>query len=412
MLFGALCAVTFGPTLAAAAPPAAADAHFKYRHAQKQIEPQRKDPFADIPKGPLQLIISTEEQKLHLYSDGKEVAETPIATGMPTHPTPMGAFSVIQKSRDHRSTIYSGAPMPYVQRLTWSGVALHEGIGVGHPVSHGCIRVPHEFATRLWTLTKLGVRVIIARPELRPEPFSDPHLFVRQEKPADPIPTAESGAAKIVRTAQTVDAIKTTDAPGEGDKDAAATPLLRAAALSPEQPPQPNVPGAGTVPAPTAKPVQLSPAPAKTPIAILISRKDRKIYVRRNFVPLFDAAITIEHPEQRLGTHIFTALEFSDDRSSLRWNVVTLPAEQAKPPRQNSRRAATYARANRPDERATAAPAEPPQTPQQALARVDIPPDTIDRISQLIVPGSSLIVSDQSLGDETGEGTDFIVVTR
>jgi hypothetical protein len=408
VLLGALCAAAFAPTLAAAAPPAAADAHFKYRHAQKQIEPQRKDPFADIPKGPLQLIISTDEQKLHLYSDGKEVAETPIATGMPAHPTPMGAFSVIQKSRDHRSTIYSGAPMPYMQRLTWSGVALHEGVGVGHPVSHGCIRVPHEFATRLWTLTKLGARVIIARPELRPEPFADPHLFVRQEKPADPIPTAEPGAAKIVKTAETVDAAKSTDAPGGGDKDAAAlATVLRAADLSPNAREAPQM----SAPAAQPAPVRISHAAAEAPIAIFVSRKDHKIYVRQNFVPLFDAPITIEHPQQRLGTHIFTALEFSDDRSGMRWNVVSLPAEQAKPPRQYDKRADTHPRANRRDERTAAAPAEPPPTPQQALARIDIPPDTIDRIAQMIVPGSSLIVSDQSLGDETGEGTDFIVVT-
>jgi hypothetical protein len=330
---------------------------------------------------------------------------------MPTHPTPVGAFSVIQKSRDHRSTIYSGAPMPYMQRLTWSGIALHEGVGVGRAVSHGCIRVPHEFATRLWTLTKLGARVIIARPQLRPEPFSDPHLFVHQERPADAVPTADPAATKIVKTAQTVDDAKTTDAPGERDKDAAAASVLRAATLSPE-PPQLNAPGAETTPAPMAKPGRISPVTASVPIAVFISRKDRKIYVRQGFVPLFDAPIAIEHPEQRLGTHIFTALEFFEDRSSLRWNVVSLPAEQTKPPRQNDRRAETHARANHRDDRTNAAPAEPPQTPQQALARIDIPQETIDRISQLILPGSSLIVSDQGLGDETGEGTDFIVVTR
>ena len=81
----------------------------------------------------------------------------------------------------HHSNIYSGAPMPFMQRITWSGVAMHEGVNLGHPASHGCIRMSHDFATRLWVLTRLGARVIIARPELRPEDFSDPRLFVQRD---------------------------------------------------------------------------------------------------------------------------------------------------------------------------------------------------------------------------------------
>ena len=100
---------------------------------------------------------------------------------MPEHPTPLGVFSIVGKEIYHNSNIYSSAPMPYMQRITWSGVALHQGVGVGHPASHGCVRVPREFAQRLWILTRLGARVIIARPELRPEEFADPQ-FVRKEK--------------------------------------------------------------------------------------------------------------------------------------------------------------------------------------------------------------------------------------
>ena len=88
-------------------------------------------PFGDIPTGPLQIIISINQQKLHLYSDGTHVADAPIATGVPGHPTPMGVFSVIDKERYHESNIYSGAPMPYMQRITWSGVAMHQGQNLG-----------------------------------------------------------------------------------------------------------------------------------------------------------------------------------------------------------------------------------------------------------------------------------------
>ena len=74
--------------------------------------------------------------------------------------------------------------MPFMQRITWSGVALHEGENIGHPASHGCIRMPHEFAMKLFSVTKVGVRVIIARNEVKPVAFADPHLFVHKAMPA------------------------------------------------------------------------------------------------------------------------------------------------------------------------------------------------------------------------------------
>jgi hypothetical protein len=162
---------------------------------------------------------------------------------------------------------------------------------------------------------------------------------------------------------------------------------------------------------PAPKPTEIAHA-SKSPIAVFVSGKEKKIFVRQDFSPLFNAPITIEHPEQRLGTHVFTALEYLPDHASFRWNVISLPGEGAaaarsvEPPKmvQTARGAALVAKQI--DD-----PPPPPQTPQEALARIGIPQDTIDRISQLFIPGSSLIVSDQGLGGETGEGTDFIVVT-
>jgi hypothetical protein len=155
---------------------------------------------------------------------------------------------------------------------------------------------------------------------------------------------------------------------------------------------------------------------SKAPIAIFISRKAKKIFVRQDFAPLFSAPITIEHPEQRLGTHVFTTLDYLDDGSTLRWNIISLPGEQIQDARrvEYEKKFGKAAAERRRDERAAKPPLvpPPPQTPQQALVRIEIPQDVIDRISQLIVPGSSLVISDQGLGDETGEGTDFIVVTR
>jgi lipoprotein-anchoring transpeptidase ErfK/SrfK len=396
-----------------------------------------KEPFGQIPKGPLQIIISIDQQKLHLYSDGTEVAETLIATGVPAHPTPVGVFTIIEKDLLHHSNIYSGAPMPFMQRITWSGVALHEGVNLGHPASHGCIRMPRDFAARLWVLTKLGVRVIIARPELRPADFADKRLFVHMDDSAPPVSTGAAPAIeKPIRTAQTIDDGKAIDAKPDG----AASGIILRRTIGADTPTQiagePILPMATDVPpdgkpaatetpaaTPAAEP-QAAPAPApkptdmairRTPISIFVSAKDKKIYVRQDFTPLFSAPITIEHPDQRFGTHVFTAMDYLDDHSSFRWNVLSLPGEPPKTSPKTSRQAAVevrYVRGKRVEENVAPPPAPSPLTPQEVLGRIQIPQDIIERISQLIVPGSSLIVSDHGIGEETGVGTDFIIVAR
>jgi hypothetical protein len=192
-----------------------------------------------------------------------------------------------------------------------------------------------------------------------------------------------------------------------------------AAATSPAATPAAAL--ADAVPAlavPPAKPADMLPdllpnLPAKkTPIAIFISRKEKKIYVRQDFEPLFDAAIAIAHPDQPLGTHVFTALDFLGDHATLRWNVVSLPGEPPPPPPAKARNAQHDKRAEKRGAAADPPPPPPPQTPAEVLARIEIPQSVIDYISQLMVPGSSLVVSDHGLGDETGDGTDFIVVTQ
>jgi L,D-transpeptidase catalytic domain len=422
-----LAAVAAALAFVSSSPAADARTAAAPRRMQSQTEHASKEPFGNIPKGPVQIIIAVDQQKLHLYSDGVHITDTLVATGLPSHPTPLGVFDIIQKSLFHRSNIYSNAPMPYMQRITWSGVALHEGVGVGHRASHGCIRMPHDFATRLWALTRPGAQVVIAGPELRPQEFADPHLFVHKEEPPSAAPPVASAmpSAKPLMTAQSVESGKTSDALRDQSKDAIVVPPAGDAAdrlLPAADRPAPvqqqgvikatdAVPADPLLTAPPATPIETLHKPSKAPIAIFISRKDKKIFVRQDFAPLFSAAITFDNPQQRCGTHVFTALDYLADGSTLRWNVISLPGDQTEVARR-----AEYertAKARRRDERSeSAAVASPPQTPQQALARITIPQDVIDRISQLIVPGTSLIISDQGLGDETGEGTDFIVVTR
>src|SRR5262249_59591974 len=152
-----------------------------------KAEPKKKDVgFGQMPKGPLQIVVSIGTQKVTLFSNGVRVAQGPGSTGVPGRSTPTGVFSIIEKDRYHHSNLYSNAPMPYMQRITWSGVALHEGVLPGYPASHGCIRMSHDFAQKLWPVTNLGVRVIVAHNELAPVDFAHPKLFVPKPKPPTP----------------------------------------------------------------------------------------------------------------------------------------------------------------------------------------------------------------------------------
>lgn len=113
------------------------------------------------PRGPLLLIVSIATQRAILYRNGIPIAITTVSTGRPSHRTPTGVFTILERKVEHYSSLYDNAPMPYMQRLTWGGVALHGGTLPGYPASHGCIRLPHEFARLLYGVTRLGMTVIV-----------------------------------------------------------------------------------------------------------------------------------------------------------------------------------------------------------------------------------------------------------
>ena len=147
------------------------------QRANKDYELGHKPKSLEVVKGPLQVIISIADQKISVYDDGTLLARSSVSTGVQGHPTPVCVFSVLGKELWHRSNIYSAAPMPYMQRITWSGIALHAGVLPGHPASHGCIRLAKDFAVRLWHLTKRGTRVIIAPNNVDPVQIASPRLF-------------------------------------------------------------------------------------------------------------------------------------------------------------------------------------------------------------------------------------------
>jgi hypothetical protein len=398
------------------------------RRYQNQAEPIKAATVPEKPQNPLTLVISIKSQRVSLYGNGKLIETSIISTGTPGHDTPQGVFSVIEKDRHHHSNIYSGAPMPYMQRITWSGVALHEGFVTGRPASHGCIRLPKAFAARLWEITQLGVRVIVAPDDVTPVSISHERLFAMKAKPAvppvaalqpDPVPTAKIRLATNAEMTDTtpvaeIEATPEADALAEGR---ALTDMIRA-----EQQPKDQVkeqakevvaePARETV---VAKPGNLDKLKLATtgkeypsrpgPISVFVSRATGKLYVRKGFWPVFETAVKIAQPETPFGTHVFTALEPRND-TELRWNVVSMPNEikraQSLTPAQRRLGVVAAAREH-----------VHPANPADVLSRISIPDAALERISELMTPGASLIVSDMGISGETvNRGTDFIILTR
>jgi lipoprotein-anchoring transpeptidase ErfK/SrfK len=526
-----------------------------HRHSEKKTEPEKE---STKPQGPVIISISIDQQKLRLYDANGLFAESPISTGMRGHPTPMGVFSVIQKEKLHHSNIYSGAPMPFMQRITWSGIAIHAGVLPGYPASHGCIRMPMAFAMKMWNWTRMGARVVVTPGEITPASFSHPLLAALKVAPQPMAADQPSSDAPIAAKAdKAADADLKTKPPiaeaalelrstiGHGDSVKPAIDEPKAAAPLREQTrtavasntlPASNAAvtmsdaGGGRAPQPAAQAVSVrdgdtskddpkpdevaasddkpaeatsseaesadetkpadtgsadvrpeeaasaepvkavtsegikadepkveakaadtqtadvkavtaaesaavqpakkdqtrpagiekaavaKPDPAKAApkrsgqIAIFVSRKDSKLYVRQNFAPLFDMPVTIAPSDRPLGTHVFTAQIDKEDANLVHWSVVSLPVSKV-------------AERHDEDERATrrrkiagvveVKPLPTPDSPTEALDRLNLPADALARITEALSTGGSLIISDQGIAaGETGEGTDFIVSLR
>jgi hypothetical protein len=138
--------------------------------------------------GPLLLVVNLTTQRAVLYRNGVPIGITTVSTGRPGHLTPLGVFTILQKQIEHYSSIYDSAPMPFMERLTWGGVALHGGTLPGYPASHGCIRLPHEFARLLYAETRLGMTVMVVQSDT-------PHVFAPD---TDPLPAAGPAALPYV----------------------------------------------------------------------------------------------------------------------------------------------------------------------------------------------------------------------
>ena len=404
---------------------------------------------------PIMGIVSLRSQRITIYDANGWILRSPVSTGQKGRETPAGIFSVIQKVEDHYSNLYDDAYMPNMQRITWSGIALHGGILPGYAASHGCVRMPFEFAARLFDETSMGMRVIVAPSDVAPVEIVHPLLF--QSKPS----AAAFAAARTAEAQET--SRKATEArlaagtaireatramapvrAAENLKSKAETQLATAevalaAAISAEAKQQAEEAKAQAVATITTLHVQWDAAKANLqqrldavtsareaavaaesaraaaaeaarqiarelePISVLISRKAQRLYVRQSFEPIFESPVTIADSDRPIGTHVFTAVERLTNDASLRWTVVSLGGGRPTGP------VSSIGRARLSSGRDIEPLPTDPGNAKAALDRIVIPQDALDRIA-VVSPRSSLIVTDEALSAETGKGTDFVVL--
>jgi hypothetical protein len=240
--------------------PFAHAANFTKGRAVKPFTPDLKPGdylwHAEVsPAGPVVVLVSLPDQVMYVYRNGVRIGRSTVSTGTAGHRTPTGVFTVLQKKVDHESSIYKGAKMPNMQRLTWTGIAMHAGQLPGYPASHGCVRLPEDFAEKLYTVTKLGTTVIIA------------------DNKSSPINTTKPGLLLSGTATQ-------------------ASPMRAGFSWTPEKAPS-------------------------GPVSIIVSTADRTGYVYRNGVEIGRAAIS--GVERISGTYIYAALAKADVDGKRQW---------------------------------------------------------------------------------------------
>jgi hypothetical protein len=428
--------------LAAAAALTALSAPLPANAAAAKAHPERvTQAVAPRPAGePIMAIVSIKSQKVTFYDADGWILRAPVSSGITGRETPAGVYAVVEKDKDHHSSLYDDAWMPNMQRITWNGIALHGGPLPGYAASHGCVRMPFDFAEKLFNKTRIGMRVIISPNDAEPLDIADPKLFTPNADAIAAAPAkAEAAAHDAVAAARAAEEAKNAAAKAKRDaaslaaslkklelaqkradaEVAAADRLLaaaktdqakahaedvkqKAAAKSAEASKQLEAAkadgkldaakttleaakAADAKKAETAKAAQEAKL-AVEPFSIFISRATQKLYVRRNThkrLPdggeLFDFSIevpvTIRDPGKPIGTHVFTAM--AGDANGLRWTAVTIDGALSA---------------------------------KDALDRITIPQDVIDRIGPTAMARSSIVISDEPLHSETNYRTEFVVV--
>ena len=418
--------------------------------AGKSSDAKRIEIVQSRPAGhPIMAVVSLSNQRVTIYDAIGWIMRAPVSSGRKGYETPAGIYSVIQKEVEHYSNLYDDGYMPFMQRITWSGIALHGGPLPGYAASHGCVRMPVEFAERLFDLTRIGMRVIVARNDPVPVEFSHPVLLrLNPARVGSGEPEAEGsapsdlgvlGSAKPAQTLQSIAAAKAAEAEaaikkadaarlnaiqktGEASRIAAALHLAESTKSRMELRVGAAQSALESADSPAA--IQLAEKEAEAaeaekkaaveaaaeaarkaaPVSVFISRKTQRLYARQSFQPIFDIAVTIRDPDQPIGTHIFTALDYIHEGTDIRWSAASMD------PKSEEDRSSSTSEPGRRGYRSTEPTPQPAGTAGSALERLVIPRETIDRISELVSPGSSLIISDEGISSETGNHTDFVVL--
>ena len=161
------------------------------RRSERSVESMESRIAGD----PIMAIVSLHNQRITVYDANGWISRAPVSSGQKGRETPAGIFSVIQKEEEHYSNLYDDAYMPHMQRITWSGIALHGGPLPGYPASHGCVRMPFDFAARLFDATRLGLRVIVAPTDVAPIEIAHPVLLFLSKPGAGALAAARTAEA-------------------------------------------------------------------------------------------------------------------------------------------------------------------------------------------------------------------------
>lgn len=364
-------------------------------------------------EAPLQILVSLKDQKLDVYRGTQLIDSTRISSGKPGHSTPTGIFSILEKRRRHFSNLYDNAPMPYMQRLTWSGIALHEGRVPNYPASHGCVRLPKGFASNLFGMTERGGHVVITRERTRPDGILHAALPRRDIKGTEVASLDDSvlglrpalpgvAADGEPRTVAAIGKDAAADAREAGDP--LRILITRTTARERIRDMQRVLDRLGYAPGPvdgvmgrkTRAAIRLFQEGADLPVTgeptdVVLRRlyaeageagpATGRVYVRRKFREIYAGNLVLKAPDAPLGTHLYTLIDAGGGISSGRWMSVT--AAEA--------------------EGASAA---------SVLDRIEWSPQARRFVEDRLTLGTSLIVTDRPFRLHSGLGTDFVVTTR
>lgn len=380
----------------------------------------------------LQIVVSRDTQSLTVFDGDKVIATSKVSTGKPGHDTPTGIFSILEKQKFHRSNKYSDAPMPWMQRITWSGVALHESNSVpNYPASHGCVRMPAAFAQELYKMTERGAHVVIADAPVTPQRIINGSLPRPVTSPLSPAFMSDVAMRPTI--------------PQQGAKDTELamnyTTGEARISLKPDQPREPiyvlitRADHRSVMPEVQALLNQLGYnagdvdgfAGPQTNAAVASFRKDNGlpegtmvddalvvslfakagrpmpqnglVIVRRNFAEIYRAPVTIDDEPKALGTHFIEARNVDPRTGFAEWYGFTLPN---RIPEAAMKRLGI----------GEADGAQGEATVTAALERIHMSDEAQLKLGELMGEGSSITITDVESRSETGLGTNFITLTN